>query len=402
MEKKHNLLRIEINYAFVQGSYWIQYCAIGAFTAIYMTYRGLNNTQIGLTTSLSGVIAILFQLFVSNFSDHHMNVPIKRIISAIFIGSIFFGIVLNFVALPVGLMIAFYAAAMALDASNNGFLNAQLVQFNNVGIPAKYGWPRGVGSIAYATAAYVFGILVEKYTAGILIPIFLVGAFICTTAVLLMPNPYKGLDPAKYGAGVTTGEQVSYAQMLKTNRILVIYLICAVLLGAGQSAGFTFMIRVVEGLGGGTAEYGISEFVRAGVEMPMLFASPLLLKKFSAKTLVTVSFIFNGIKVWLAAIAPSLGFIYLMSVMNVLCSGIYVFASVMFVNGIVGPREKVRAQSLVVLSQSIGSIIGNIYAGYMLDAIGLKPMLYGAGSMAVLAGIIMILFTRNHEAGVQI
>nr|MCR5271738.1 MFS transporter [Lachnospiraceae bacterium] len=279
--------------------------------------------------------------------------------------------------------------------SNNGFLNAQLVQFNNVGIPARYGWPRGVGSISYAIAAYVFGIVIEKYTAKVLIPIFLVGAFVCMIAVLFMPNPYKDIDPAKYGAGKNGDEQVSYAQMLKGNKLLVIYLICAVLLGAGQSAGFTFMIRVVENLGGGAAEYGISEFVRAGVEMPMLFASPILLKKFSAKTLVTVSFIFNGIKVWLAAIAPSLGFIYMMSVMNVLCSGIYVFASVMFVNSIVGPREKVRAQALVVLCQSIGSILGNSYAGVMLDVIGLRPMFLGAGSFAVLAGIIMILFAKN-------
>ncbi|MCR5467972.1 MAG: MFS transporter [Lachnospiraceae bacterium] len=394
MEKK-DTLRIEANYAVVQGSYWMHYCAIGAFTAIYLTYRGLNNTQIGLTTSLSGIIGIIFQLLVSNYSDHHMNVPIKRIITAVFIAAITCGALLNFVALPVGLMIVAYAAAMSLDGSNNGFLNAQLVQFNNVGIPARYGWPRGVGSISYALAAYFLGIIVEKYTAKMLIPIFLVGAVICTVAVLFMPNPYKGLDPAKYGAGPGNDKDVSYIEMMKGNKLLVIYLICAVLLGAGQSSGFTFMIRVIESLGGGTAEYGISEFVRAGVELPMLIASPLLLRKYSAKSLVTVSFIFNGIKVWMAAIAPNLGFIYAMSVMNMLCSGIYVFASVMFVNSIVGPREKVRAQAMVVLSQSIGSILGNAYAGVMLDVVGLRPMLIGGGAFAVLAGVIMILFAKD-------
>jgi len=397
MEKKPSIFRIEANYAVVQGSFWLQYCAIGAFQTIYLTYRGLNDTQIGLTTSLSGIIAIIFQLFVSNYCDQHLNVPIKRVISFIFLIAMGAGLLLHFIDLPIGLMIVVFAITTAFDGSNNAFLNAQMVQFNNVGIPARYGWPRGVGSITYAIAAFFYGRIVEKYTAGILVPIFLVGSLVCLAAVICMPNPYKNVDPAEYGAG-SSKEKISYAQMLKGNRALRIYLICAILLGAGQAGGFTFMIRVIEGLGGGTAEYGISELIRAGVEMPMLIASPLLLKKYSGRSLVTLSIICNGVKVWLAAIAPSLGFIYMMSFLNVLCSGIYVFASVLYVNSIVGPREKVRAQSLVVLCQSFGSILGNAYAGTMIDIVGLKPMLWSAGSFAVLGGIIMIISSKREKA----
>lgn len=61
--------------------------------------------------------------------------------------------------LPIAMMIAAYATAHAMGLCNNGYLNAQLVQFNNVGIPAHYGWPRGVGSISYAIAAWAYGIV---------------------------------------------------------------------------------------------------------------------------------------------------------------------------------------------------------------------------------------------------
>lgn len=389
---KRNIIRIDINYAFAQIFYWTSYCCIGSFSTIYLSHRGLNNTQIGLGTSFNCILAILLQLAISAFSDKHIKFPIKWII--ILLSAIAAGAAATLFWLPLAtpMVVLAFAITYAFSQSNNGYLNAQLMQFNNLGIDAHYGLPRGLGSFAFAILAFIMGKVVARHSADILMPVFLILAAIFMLAVFCMPNPYKKVDLA----GLKTGKyanvkHTSYWEMLRNNRALVVLLVCAIVNAIGTSSSLTFMPRVVEHLGGGTAEYGITELIRAGSELPMLAASAFFLKRFASKNLVTVSFFCHGIRIFLYAIAPSLPWLYLASAMNLFCVGFYAFATVVYVNSIVTPTEKVRAQSLMALCLSVGSIAGNAYSGFMVDAVGISATLLCSSLLCVIAGIGMIL-----------
>ena len=394
-DARPSVMRVDANYAVVQSSYWGSYCALAAFTTIYLSYRGLTDAQIGVSTSLMSALAILLQATVSNFCDHHMRLPIKRVISALFlVGICVAGLYAN-LPMPIGLLVGAYAVTYAVGNCNNGLLNAQLMQFNNVGIPAHYGWPRGCGSICYAALAWVYGILAEQYTPAILPKLYIAGTAVCILAVLLMPDPYKGMDMEQLTGGRT--KATSYRAMLQGNTPLMVFLGCVMLYAIGQAASFIFMIRVIERLGGGTAEYGLSEFARAGVEMPMLFLSPLLLKKSNPKALMVFSFICYGLRALAVTFAPTLGWLYAACTLNMFCSGIYVFASVIMVNTMVRMTEKVRAQSLVALFGSIGSIIGNAYGGFMLNILGLTGMMVSASLFCFAAAAVLAVFCHPRE-----
>lgn len=302
---------------------------------------------------------------------------------------------LCFIPLPIALMIMAFATAHSMGLCNNGYLNAQLVQFNNVGIPAHYGWPRGVGSISYAAAAYIYGILAEKYTPDILLPCFMVGTVVCMICVMMMPNPYAGMDPEKLRAGRV---KTSYRQMLSGNTALIVFLAALLLNGIGNTASYTFILRVVQQLGGGTREYGISEFIRAGVEMPALFASGWLLKRYKTKALLATSFLFTGVKTLVMVLAPTIGYVYLASSLNMLVIGLSTFSSVLLVNSIVRDSEKVRGQSLAVLCNSVGSIIGSAYAGMMIDMVGLSAMMITSICFSALACVILSVFCHPERA----
>lgn len=88
------------------------------------------------------------------------------------------------------------------------------------------------------------------------------GTLVCILCVNLMPDPYAGKDVK---ALATARGRTTYRQMLQGNPTLLVFLGCILLNGIGNTASYTFIIRVVERLGGGTAEYGLSEFIRAGV-----------------------------------------------------------------------------------------------------------------------------------------
>lgn len=65
------------------------------------------------------------------------------------------------------------------------------------------------------------------------------------------------------------------------------------------------------------------------------------------------------------------------------------------VNSITGPTEKVRAQSLVALCYSAGSILGNAYAGTVLDLCGLQIMLIGSAIFNIAAGLLLLKNTNQ-------
>jgi PPP family 3-phenylpropionic acid transporter len=240
--------------------------------------------------------------------------------------------------------------------------------------------------------AWVLGILMERYTPNIILPVFLLMCGLSLVAILTLPDP----GPRKLRE---SGRKVSYIEMLRSNPTLVLLLCACILAGMGQCAGSTFLIRVVEKLGGTSEELGLAMFIQAGVELPAMFASSWLLKRFSARVLLTLSFCAGGLKMLMLALVPSLPLLYGVMAFSVFCFGIFGFASVLFVNSIAGEQEKVRAQSLLSLcyTSGAGGILGNLLAGALIGPLGVSNLLLVSAGLCACGAGVMLLCLRQYR-----
>lgn len=390
------LLRVEGNYAAVQGSFWISNCSIRTYLAVFLTWRGFSDAEIGYTTSLLYITAIVLQLLISNWSDHHRRTALKKTIAALTIAAMAGGAVLWLLPLPVLLMMLVYVVTTACDSSIDGLNNALMMQYVNGGLPVRYGWPRGIGSIAYAIVAYLLGLLIERFSPDVILPCFLGLAALALFCVLLMPAP-EHVCPAAPDRGPAR-PVASYRQMLRGNPTLLLLLSACVVSGIGQASIGTFLIRLVERLGGGTAEYGVATFISAGMELPVMLLSGRLLRRFKAKSLLLFSFFCTFVRLVLLGTAPSIGFLYLAMTFSIFCYGIYGFASVIFVNEIVRWDEKVRGQSLLSLcyTSGIGGILGNLLSGVMLQRFGVGPLMTVSAAFSLTGSFLMLLCWKRH------
>lgn len=388
--------RVERHYAAVQGTYWAANCSLRGLTAVFLSYHGLTDGQIGYTSSLIYFCTITLSLLLSAWADRHPLSPLKRTISALFLLALAAAGVLYLLPLPVLLMMVVYALDCCFHNCADSILNALMMQYVDNGIPARYGWPRGVGSITYAAMAWVLGILMERYTPDIILPVFLLMCGLSLVAILTLsdPGPRKLRDK---------GRKVSYLEMLRSNPTLVLLLCACVLSGMGQCAGSTFLIRVVERLGGTSEELGLAMFIQAGVELPAMFASGWLLKRFSARGLLTLSFCAGGLKMLMLALVPSLPLLYGVMAFSVFCFGIFGFASVLFVNSIAGEQEKVRAQSLLSLCYTggAGGILGNLLAGALIGPLGVSNLLLVSAGLCACGAGVMLLCLRQYRIQFQ-
>lgn len=397
-QSKMKLLGIETKYAGVQSSYWISILAFSGFMTVYLSYRGFNDTQIGLTASMISFLTISFQLFISNFSDAHQQVPIKKLVAGLYVTGIVLGTLLWQLPMAIPLMMVCYAAAGGFEYSIYGLLNAQVMQYTNAGIPVKYGWPRGVASVVYALLALLFGALAEQFSPAILMPIFLCASLLAILMVLLMPD-VKILSTQWAPAYVQEKHQehTGYREMLSGSPVFFVFLVASVTLYAGISPSMLFLVRVIQSLGGSSRQLGIAMFLQAGVEMPIMFLSPWLMRRFKPELILSFSFAFYLIKSLLLVFAPNMGLLYAAMGLSVFCFGLYGFASVYFVNKLVKPGEKVRAQGLLTLCGSFGGIIANLFSGMIMDAWGLKQLLILSSSIVSISFLLMITCRRMLE-----
>lgn len=153
--------RIDGNYAVAQGFYWASNCMIKGFAVIYLASKGISDKGCGMPIALGYMIFIVLQLCIADYLDKHISIPIKYAIMFVLCVTLGGAILMRQLNMMSTILILVYGISYAANLCNQSFLNAQMVQFNNAGIAAHYGWTRGIGSVVYAVASFMFGIWVE-------------------------------------------------------------------------------------------------------------------------------------------------------------------------------------------------------------------------------------------------
>ncbi len=366
--------RIELIFAGVHSSFWMSMCTFSGFMAVYLSYYGFSDSLIGLTASAVSLITIAFQLFISTFSDAHLHIPIKRIITAVYFLTLGLVAVLALLPMSLILMMIVFSLAGGLFNSLPGLFNAQVIQFINAGIPVNFGWPRGVSSIAYALTAFFIGQLLENYSPTLLMPICLILIVAAIIMISLLPRPDEETGDEAIPELMETGERTSLRQLLSSSRVLQVFLLSSIFMSAGQSNLFLFLTRIIEAAGGNKADLGLAMFIQAGIEMPAMFLIPRLLRRFRARAILVFSVTAYLVKIMLIYFSSSLAGIYAAMAVSVFCFGLYGMTSVFFVNDIVRYNEKVRAQTLVTASGAFSAIIYNLGAGWIVQAFGIRTL----------------------------
>jgi len=395
--KISNKVRAEVHFATVHSTYWMQYCALSGFTAVYLAYEGFSDTQIGITNSIINFLAVFVQLFIADYSDKHFTFPIKKLIAIMYIITMGLSAAVNFIAIPIAMMMIVYAAASAFSISVDSFISAMNMQYTNLGKPLRYGWPRSVGSASYATMALILGILIRKYSPAFLLDLHLIIAAIAVLAVMFVPAPSKYASPEVYAANAgrrSSQENVSYIKMIRSNPIMVLLLISLLLYSTAISPTQNFLVRLFESLGGDTSQFGIASFCWSMCEIPTLLLSDWLFRKFNHRRMVVVTVIVTLIRMIILTFVKTSLPIYFVQALGGLNNGLFVASTMEFANMIVHNGERVRAQSLVGLSKTLGYIIGNAYGGRIMELFGFQRLSLIGSVLCAVATVIMIVCSR--------
>lgn len=366
---------------------------------------GFGNDQIGILNAVKLLATVVFQMLIGSFSDRYAKkIPLKVIIAVLaaaaaalagvfYLGPFsFWGTLLLFI----GFGGTFTCISPLIDSL--------AVIYNDQGEKINYAWGRAAGSAAYAVACIGFGVFCDTFGVSKLLLLQMVFTFAILVTALWMEQSKsreKGDTPGSKAeqlvgtqlAGVQLIEQEEKSRvhslwyLLREYPKFTCFLLGAAIMFMAYNLGTTFLINVIEELGGGNTHYGMAEFVLAVSEIPSAFIMTKYRKKIPMDKLMVGCAFFMMLKNVFAAFSGSITVIILSQSFEMLGFGLFYSGSVYLVDEMLPVQDTIKGMSFVnAATVGLGEGAGSFVCGFFRNHFGL----HGLMVISVVVGFISV------------
>jgi PPP family 3-phenylpropionic acid transporter len=403
--------QLTIKYAFLQSTYWISHCIFYSFAAVFLQYKNFSNTQIGIVLSLSAILSIILQPLVSAFADKSKKKTVRGIILTLLLIVLSLAVILNIWNNTFLLVATIFVIINAIQFTLNPLLNSFALEFLNNGHPFNFGLARGTGSIAFAFTSFLLGHAVRRFSASIILPFFLISYVFLFLAAYM----YRIKSPNKVSGG--TGDKsidTVTASMIEGNdsvanlnppssilgffiryKKFTVLLVGIAMVFYSHSLINTYLINIMENVGGDSSDMGLSLTIAAALELPMMASFVIITRKVKCSTLIKISAFFFFIKSTTIWLAPNVMTVHFSQAFQMLSFAIFTPASMYYVNSIISVEDKNKGQAMLgVATLGVAGTIAYITGGKVLDMSGVADMMK-LGTIVALLGFILICFSTE-------
>lgn len=364
--------RLDYHYILMQIGFWAMFASICGYQAALLQSRGFSNSQVGLVISVRCLAGILCQPALGGFADRHPEIPLKHIVALSLCVSLLAGAALIVVRMGLGGVLLVFFIMGGFEISAYPFMDSMAIQYINAGFPIRYSLGRGIGSLSYALTAALLGLVVGRWGVEATLPIH--SALVAAEITVIAFYPTFSAPPRQ--ADDETPRPQSTLLLLRTQPRFTLML-TAVFFGiSGLIPLSNFLVNIIQSRGGTAADLGFALFLMASSELPTAFFFLRLLRRWGSSRLLLISLCFAALKVFLLLLTRSVPAVLLVQTVQMMGYGLFTPTAVFFVNESVPEADRVRGQTLMmVASNGLGGVFGNLLAGRVLDAGGVNAML---------------------------
>lgn len=374
LQTKYNLLHI---------LFWLISCSLNGFVAIYLKNKGLDNTLIGIVTGSSCILITFISPLVSKFVESNEKITIPKMMDILMLVSSVLFLLISFVDVPAFLLVLIYIANLTLFLTAVPLLSTIAMNYNARGKEINFGLSRGMGSVSYAASAVLLSNMIDILNPNWLSAVYSISAVLFLVLIHSLPDYVE-----EKGHQESSGSVLTVIRKYKT---LTLVLLGWAFAFAASTSLSTYLINVVDNLGGNTKIYGFAIFVMAASEMPAMAVTRKLMRRFDAMSLILVAgicYIFRNIMV---ALAPNLVFLFAGMLFQSVTYGLLTSVLTYYVADICEKQDQVMGQTLIgMMTTGLGSMLGNVLGGVLQDMFGLQAMLMFVTVSTIIGIVIMV------------
>lgn len=421
--------RLNAVYGGIHATYWMVYGVVSSFASAFLLGRGYNNARIGMILAAANIVSVAIQPFLADFADRSKKISLigvtelaNALVGVLLLGCLFFPRACFALSVVYVLMLAWHTALHPL-------FNSLAFRLSESGYAINFGVTRAMGSLFYAILCAFLGVLTERYSTEIL-PVVGEITVVLLAAVLLLVNcTYKKacrLRDARSAAqadmsGAAEGSQqaeerlsedktgtdaadageaeaeITLFDFIRRNKLF--FIVNLGILGVYFSNSITnsFMLQIVENVGGTSEDMGKIFSFMAFLEIPGLFLFDRIHKHFSNKVLLQFAAASFFAKIFVIFLAKSVFLVYVAQLLQLTSFALFLPAIVSFTNEIMEKGEAVKGQALYTIVTTVASVAASLLGGFILDYRGASALLFVTVAITGL-GMAFFVFTMEKLA----
>jgi PPP family 3-phenylpropionic acid transporter len=161
----------------------------------------------------------------------------------------------------------------------------------------------------------------------------------------------------------------------------------------------SFLIRIVENVGGNSQSLGLALAIAAICEIPVLFLYDSFIKRFKIPTvlLIFIACLFFVLRGIFYLFATNLILIYIIQILQSLSFALLIASKTHFAHEGVSDEYKATGQSIMSMTEAIAMVMGSMIGGWAITIGGLNIMfIIGIGFATFGSLIVLIIYLTSN------
>ena len=312
-----------------------------------------------MITSATPLFSIVAQPYLGSLADK-VKSPRKVAMMALTIAIIFdviFMMTHNFFILLIssGLVLSLYNSVTPLT--------------DRIGVSAPYdfGKIRLWGSVGFAIAAQVCGIIYDVIAPMSVFILFILGTIVTIYCIFMVKDPH-----------VTTAKHDNYKasdayKSLFHNKKFILFIIITIFFWGANMTNMTYLPVFFRSLGGSATQVGTYQLCATLFEIPMILATDKIIKHFSYKAIMIFTCLVSIINFVWYAMLPSPSLIICVFVFKGFSTVLFTMITVRLIIDIVDERYVSTAFGLQSMAgRGFGAVIVQMISGSIIDSFNMS------------------------------
>ena len=389
---------VTFHYTLITGGFWMAFCVVTAYAAVYLHGVGCSNAELGVILALGNVGGALLSPVLGARIDRNRELRHASVINVLLAVQVALLAVLRLHPcrdlLTSACYVLYITAMMPVNA-----LNLDLcVRLERAKAPLNFGFARSMGSFSFVILSTLLGIVTARW-GYLTLPL----AGLAVILLQFIGNRLVDRDLRNAEALVPPVEadvrerSSSLAEFVRENRMFCLMLFGTIILFTAHNMDGNFLINEITALGGDTAVMGYVAAFTAITEVPVMMFFTKLPKRWSTVQYIRLAFVFFVIKILAYALAPSIPLFFASRILQAPSYALYTVLIVGYADRQVARKDSAKDQSLSFSMTTIGSVLASLIGGQMFDTVGVKGTMLTAAAIAAAGAVIALAGTAEKK-----
>lgn len=381
--------KLTVRYSVLQGFYWM----LAALSIVYMVPiledKGFSSIEIGCLNAFRYTVMIIFQPWLASFVDRHVEKISLLLIIKIMVAVGLFATTAFWLIGPAfsSTLILFFFFGMTICCLEP-MINSVSLQYIHQGKNVNYTFARAVGAFTWAVFCVFAGRFADCLGAQNLLGLQVVLLVLIGVTMFFMEPLKKERNTAKS----------SFSSQVHTVRFLlryyhkyVLFLFACMLIYMGYSMNTIFLIDKVVMLGGTHTDYGLSQFILAIAELPIMLCFSKFRRYVSLDRMMLLCALFCVLRAFCTAHAQNVEEIIAFQILEVFGLSIYYSGSIYFIMENLPEGDGVKGMALLsVATAGVGEMAASFVGGFIEAFYGVSALMSVSVVISVLGFFVMI------------